>query len=150
MKYVAFFVFLAIVTSATGQFRKTTELKPISNRGYQYYYDLMRMRTPYALQIPLLSIEDMEVRKRYRNFERLDRVGDFLFVVPIIFLFSDLNDGGSNAAQTFLWLITGAVGVDIVLDVFAHAQLRKGIDRYNQLIVTPASSSAGLSIRYVF
>ncbi len=150
MKNIVIFAFLVIGTSAFGQFRKTIELKPISNRGYQYYYDLLRLRTPYALQMPLLSIEDMEVKKRYRNFERLDMVGNFLFIVPTIFLFSDLNTGGSNAARTFLWLVAGAVGADIVLDVFAHAQLRKGIDRYNQLIVTPASSSAGLSIRYVF
>jgi hypothetical protein len=125
-------------------------LKPISNRGFQYYYDLLRLRTPYALQMPLLSIEDSEVTRRYQNFERLDRVGDFLGIVPVVFLFSEWNDGGSNAARTFLWLLLGSIGGDLILDVFANHQLRKGIDRYNQLIVTPASGSAGLAVRYIF
>jgi hypothetical protein len=150
MKAVYVVLFVLMTLGATAQFRKTIELKPISHRGFQYYYDLLRLRTPYALQVPLLSLEDNEVTRRYRNFERLDRVGDFLFVVPVVFLFSDLNDGGSGAAQTFFWLFIGSIGGDLILDLFANRQLRKGVDRYNQLIVAPASGSAGLSLRYVF
>jgi hypothetical protein len=108
------------------------------------------VRTPYALQLPLLSIDDEETNARYRRFERLDLAGNLIFVVPTLFLFSEYNDNSVMAARTFMWLVVGTVGLDLTLDLIAHRQLRKGIDRYNQLIVTPSSATAGISVRYVF
>lgn len=138
------------VSSALAQYRRTIELKPISHQGLQYYYDLRKVRTPYALQLPLLSIDDEETNARYRRFERLDLAGNLIFVVPTLFLFSEYNDNSVTAARTFMWLVVGTVGLDLTLDLIAHRQLRKGIDRYNQLIVTPSSATAGISVRYVF
>ena len=150
MKHVLIAVFTFVVSFAMAQYRRTIELKPISNQGLQYYYDLRKVRTPYALQLPLLSIDDEETHARYRRFERLDLAGNLLIFVPIFYLSSEYNSNSVTAAETFFWMVIGTIGLDLTLDLLAHRQLRKGIDRYNQLIVTPSSASSGLSLRYVF
>lgn len=150
MKYVLIFMVCCSVSSTLAQYRRTIELKPISNQGLQYYYDLRKVRTPYALQLPLLSIDDEETNARYRRFERLDLAGNLVFFLPTLYLFSEYNNNSVTSARTFLWLVVGTVGLDLTLDIIAHRQLRKGIDRYNQLIVMPSSASSGLSVRYVF
>jgi hypothetical protein len=150
MKFVLIAALLAASFSAPAQFRKTVELKPIAKQGFQYFYDLKRMRTPYALQMPLLAVEDERVRAHYRSFEVLDIAGDFLEFIPFIYLISDLNPGGSVGFQTFFLLWLGSIGANLVLDLFAHRQLRKGIDRYNQLIVVPSSHLPGLSLQFRF
>lgn len=150
MKPLVFAVLLAASPAVQAQFIRMVELKPISKRGFNYHYDLKRMRTPYALQLPLLQIEDDEVAMRYKRFENLDLLGEMLAFVPFIYLFSDLNPGGQAGFETFFLLVLGSLAGELVLTIVAHNQLRRGIDRYNQLLVTPSSALPGLSLRYRF
>jgi len=151
MKKLLLFAFLfTAVCSASAQFRKTVELKPIAKRGFNYFYDLKRMRSPYALQMPLLAMENEEINKRYQRFERLSIASDLIVIAPYLFLVSDLNRGGIAAMETFFIIFFSSVGASLTLDLLAHRQLRKGIDRYNQLLVMPSSNLPGMSIRYRF
>lgn len=143
---------LVLISSALyGQRLKSVELKPIYKQGFRYYYDTKRVRTPHALQVPLLSLNDMEVDRRYKNFTLLSDGGSILAIAPLIYVISGTYSSGTGFnPNTFLLLILAAFGLDITLDIFAHHQLKKGIDRYNELIVVPSSSTPGLSLRYRF
>ncbi|MBX2946981.1 MAG: hypothetical protein KF725_14195 [Cyclobacteriaceae bacterium] len=138
-------------SSLYAQRLKTVELKPIYKQGLRYYYDMNRVRTPFALQVPLQSLNDEEINRRYKNFTRLSDVGGLLAFAPLIYILSGTYSSGTSFnPNTFLSLLVAAFGLDITLDLFAHHQLRKGIDRYNELIVVPASNTPGLALRYKF
>lgn len=138
-------------SSLCAQRLKTVELKPIYKQGFRYYYDMNRVRTPFALQVPLLSLNDEEIDRRYKNFTLLSDAGSIIAFAPLIYIISGTYSSGTGFnPDTFLWLILAAFGLDITLDLFAHNQLRKGIDRYNELIVVPSSGTPGLALRYKF
>ncbi len=147
------YICLLVLISSTlyGQRLKTVELKPIYKQGFRYYYDTKRVRTPHALQLPLLGLNDEEVKRRYKNFTLLSDAGNIIAFIPLIYVISGTYSSGTGFnPDTFLWLILAALGLDITLDLFAHNQLKKGIDRYNELIVVPSPNTPGLSLRYRF
>jgi hypothetical protein len=138
-----------ICLSANAQRLKTVELKPIYKEGFRYYYDMKRVRTPYALQVPLLSLNDEEVERRYKNFNRFKNIGNYVPLIPFIYMTSVMNTPGTiYNRDTFLLIFLGTFGLDISLDILAHGQLKKGIGRYNELIVVPSSGTPGLALRY--
>jgi hypothetical protein len=147
-------VLLLVMVSTSGyaQRTKTIELKPIYKQGFTYYYDMNRVKSPYALQVPLLSLEDEEITRRFRNFDRLGLIGDLGLIIPFLAIIpaTSPNSASSINSESVLWLFLAAIGIDLTFDLFAHVQLKKGIDRYNQLIVVPSSAAPGLSLRYRF
>ncbi len=46
---------------ANAQRYRTVELKPITQQGWKYYYDLVKVASPASLEIPLRSVQDEEV-----------------------------------------------------------------------------------------
>ncbi|MBX2961901.1 MAG: hypothetical protein KF687_05260 [Cyclobacteriaceae bacterium] len=151
--FCGFVILLFLLSSnlqAQQRFR-TVELKPIHKDGWRYFYDGKRVNTPYALQIPLSSVNDEEVTKRYKQFTFLSNAGQFLAIVPLVYLIGGVtNSGNIYNPETFFWMVIAIFGIDITLDIVAHSQLKKGIDRYNILILTPSQGAPGLSLRYKF
>jgi hypothetical protein len=125
---------------ARAQFAKSVELKPIQVQGSRYFYDFKHVNSGFSLQIPLQSLDDAEINKRYNNYRILREFGAAVYLVPIIYLFSatyaSSNTGTSsyNDAQTFSILVWSAVAVNIGCNIASNIQLKKGILRYNMLI----------------
>jgi hypothetical protein len=146
---VLFLVMIPFCLSA--QRTRTIELKPIYKQGFTYYYDMKKVKTPYALQVPLLGLEDDEITRRYKNFNRLTTIGNLASLIPVVYILSYTR---SNSyvyhADAFLWVFLATIGFDLTFDLLAHGQLKRGIDRYNQLIVVPSSAVPGLSLKYRF
>jgi len=46
----------------------TVPLKPIHKQGRQYFYDGKRMYSPYAIQVPLQSLNDREINRYFNQF----------------------------------------------------------------------------------
>jgi hypothetical protein len=143
-----FMLLLPMITHA--QRYKTVELKPIFKQGFTYYYDSKKVQTPYALQVPIQALNDDEVNRYYRNFNRLKTAGGLVLIVPAVYLLTTTENGLISNPDAFIWMIIGAFGANIICDVFAHAQLKRSIDRYNQLIVVPSSHMPGVSMKYRF
>jgi hypothetical protein len=140
---------VALPQLAISQRNKTIELKPVYNRGFTFYYDLKKLRTPYALQLPLLSLGDDEATRRYLNFERLKYVSGLVWIAPTIMLLN-IDSGSFVSAQQFSLVLLGALAVNLTCNLLAHRQLKKGVERYNIIIVGPSSQIAGLRVSYKF
>jgi hypothetical protein len=141
-----------IISDVAAQRLKTIELQPIHRQGGRYFYGFNRVDSgPYGLQIPLQSVGDDEVSARYKKFKTFRVLEGVVSLVPLFYLFYlSGNHYQQTNSQTF-WTIWGSsVAAVILLEVGGRSHLKKGIDRYNELILQPSSQSAGLSLTYRF
>lgn len=140
------------------QFTKTIELKPIQAQGWKYYYDFKRVKSPYALQIPLQALDDQEINLRYRRFSNYQDIRGIAYFVPVIFLFTE-EAASQSGANTFLALFAGAIAIDLTFTIISHHELRKAVGRYNEKILQknalglqwqglPRQQLVGLSFRH--
>jgi hypothetical protein len=146
-------VFLAlIIFEAAAQRLKTTELQPIHRQGGRYFYGFNRVDGgPYGLQIPLQSLGDEEVSARYNKFKTFRVIAGVISFVPVFYLLSVTTNHTTQTDPKTFWAIWGgSVAAVVLLEVGGRSHLRKGIDRYNELILQPSSHSAGLSLVYRF
>ncbi len=140
---------------STAQQMKTMELKGIYQQGFNYYYNLKKVDGgAYGLQIPLQSLNDGEINRRYKTFRTLRKIESFIIIVPVVYAFSLVPDSRRHKVNTStIWTVYGASFAAILgLEIAAKIHLNKGIDRYNQLIVSPGSGSAslGATVTYKF
>ncbi len=147
--------FTLVATLSTAQQLKSMKLKGIYHQGFNYYYDLKKVDGgAYGLQIPLQSLNDDEINKRYKTFKTLRTIESIVVVVPVLYAFSLVPDARRHTVNTStIWTVYGvSVATILGLEIVAKHHLSKGIDRYNQLIVAPGSSSAslGATITYKF
>lgn len=155
-------ILLVIVFAANSpclaQFTKTMELKPIQKQGWKYFYDFKRVKSPYALQIPMEVLEDEEISKRYRRFSQYQDLRGIAYLVPLVFLFTEQAQTMSGS-ETFVLLLAGSVVADLTFTIISHHELKKGIARYNEIILSkptlgmqwqqlPSHQLIGLSLRY--
>ena len=129
---------------------KTVELKPIVRQGGVYYYDLKRVHGgAYGLQIPLQSLNDDEINRRYKTFRTLRVSESIVAAAPAFYLISISRNQLIN--QTEFWTVFGAsIGASLGLELVAHLQIKKGIDRYNTLVIGVSSQVVGPSFTYRF
>jgi len=116
---------------------RTMELKPILSHGNKFFYGGTRVRKGYSLQVPLQSLGDKEVNRKFKSYARLRAIGRSSWLIPVAFLlvYSDqFNSTSSGQANTFVWLTYGAFATNIGCNIISNAVLRKGIERYNVLI----------------
>jgi hypothetical protein len=147
--------FTLIASLSTAQELKTMELKGIYHQGLYYYYDLKKVDGgAYGLQIPLQSLNDSIVNKRYKTFKTLRKVEGIVLAVPVIYAFSLIPDSRRHHVDaSSIWIVYGAsIAAMLGIELVAKHHLGKAIDRYNQLIVTPGGGSAslGATITYKF
>lgn len=136
--------------SCTAQKFKTIELKPIVRQGGVYYYDLKRVHGgAYGLQIPLQSLDDDEVNKYYKRFRGWRLVGIGFSVIPAVYIFSLSRNQFLNETQ--FWTVFGVSIVGgLACEVIAIHHIRKGIDRYNTLVLGVSRQEVGPSLTYKF
>ena len=67
-----------------GQKYKTIELKPITKQGWNYFYDLKKVKSPYTLQFPLMGVEDEEIDRLYKGFQTLNTLSTITTLIPLI------------------------------------------------------------------
>ncbi|HWA32568.1 MAG TPA: hypothetical protein VG737_00490, partial [Cyclobacteriaceae bacterium] len=148
---LSFFTLIGYLSTA--QQLKTMELKGIYHHGFHYYYDLKKVDGgAYGLQIPLSGLNDEEVNRRYKTFRTYRTVESIVIFVPVIYRITYIPEARHQKLNsTTFWTIYGvSVLAAIGLEITAKHHLKKGIDRYNQLILSPGSASLGATITYKF
>lgn len=128
---------------------KTVELKPIAKQGWRYYYDLKRVASPIALEIPLLALDDEEVIRYYRASKTLRGAAAAVSFIPLIYIIT-IPASGYLDPTTFWIIFGGTLATQLGLEALGHIKLGKAIDRYNTLIFQPSSSSLGLQLTWRF
>jgi len=150
IKIILSLFLILFILETKAQHTKSAELKPIHRQGSRYFYDFRRVDGgAYGLQIPLQSLGDEEVNIRYKKFKSLRVLEGIFSVVPLFYLFS-LPSNGRPDYHTFLIIYGSSFAGVILVEIGAKAQLRKGIDRYNRLILEPSGRTAGLSLTFKF
>jgi hypothetical protein len=152
MKKTPFLLSLFLLTlsfSAAGQKYKTIELKPITQEGWSYYYDLKKVSSPAALEVPLIAVSDNEVNRYLKAYKNWNSAAGFITLVPLIYILS-VPQNGYVDEQTFWWVFGGTIAAQLGLTAISHIKLGKSIDRYNMLILQPTGRTMGLSVTYKF
>ncbi len=146
-------LFTLFLCDAQSQHTRVTELKPIHQEGRWYYYDFKKIDGgAYALQIPLQSLDDAEINRRYKTFRTLSSFGRVLVFVPIVYLLTlPKNNGYTYLSPNDFWIIFGTtLAAQLAFEIVAKSHLKKGIDRYNTLILQPSGNSLGAALTYKF
>jgi hypothetical protein len=141
-----------IISEVAAQRLRTIELQPIHRQGGSYYYNFKRVEGgPYGLQIPLQSLDDEEINAHYKKFRSFRVFEGAASLVPLIYLLSiTANHQHQPNSQTF-WTVWGVSAAAVIaLEIGARKHLKKGINRYNELILQPSGRSPGLSLTYRF
>lgn len=145
---LSLFLVLFALTS-NGQQYRTVELKPITQQGWRYYYDLKKVTSPVALEVPLLAVNDDEVNRYLKGYKNWTAAAGFVTIVPLIYFLS-LPKSGYVDQETFWWVFGGTIAAQLGMTAVSHVKLGKSIDRYNMLILQPSGRSLGLSVTYKF
>ena len=146
--YLGLFLLL-LSLSARGQQYRTIELKPITQEGWKYYYDLKRVTSPVALEVPLLAVNDEEVTRYLKAYKGWNIASNLVTLVPLVYLLS-LPKNGYIDQETFWWIFGSTVAAQLGMSAISHIKLGKSIDRYNMLILRPTGLNLGLSVTYKF
>jgi hypothetical protein len=136
------------INSSAGQ----QSLKPLSKRGTSYYYDSKKLRNGYSVQVPFQQLNDESINLSFKKYENTRRVGRYSYLVPLVYLITvssshanstnkQLTKSEANVGTALLW---GAFFTNMGCNYFSNIHLRKGVDRYNQLLVK--NNSVGFSI----
>jgi len=129
---------------------RQAELKPIYHSGGRYYYDGKRLDGgAYGVQVPLMSLQDDEINRRYKTFRTLRIIGGVASTIPLFYiLFENHNH---QLTRNEFWTIFGAgIITGLTFNLIGNHHLNKGIDRYNMLIIRPSGRAPGLSLIYKF
>lgn len=135
--------------TALAQQYKTIELKPITQQGWKYYYDLKKVSGPTALEVPLLAVNDQEVTRYLRSYRSWRAAESFITFIPLIYFLS-LPRNQYVDPNTFWWIFGGTLAVQLGLEAIAHVKLGKAVDKYNMIILQPSGRSLGLEVVYRF
>lgn len=148
---IHFFIAIAFLLGATkvsAQRTKSVELKPIVKQGWRYFYDGRKVRSAYALQIPLEALDNKEINERIRKFKKFQALRSVAFLPAFIYLFSYDHPRGyrgrNGFANTYLLLTAGGLAGSVAFNALAHHQMSRAIDIYNLKIAE--GSSIGLTI----
>ena len=128
---------------------RTVELKPITKQGWKYFYDLKKVSSPIALEVPLMSLEDPEINRFVKSSKAWRTAGVIVSFAPVIYLIS-LDKHTYVDQSTFWWIFGGTILAQIGLEAIGHVQFGKGIDKYNRLVLLPSGSSLGLQATWKF
>lgn len=140
---------LLMAGSAFAQQYRTVELKPITQQGWKYFYDMNKVSSPEALEIPLLAVKDDEVTrylKASRNWRTAETV---VTLVPLIYLLT-LPKQKVVDPETFWWTLGGTLALQLGMEAVVHVKLGKAIDKYNMLIMQPTGSVTGVGVNFTY
>lgn len=143
---------IALITASfmvQAQKYRTIELKPITQQGWKYFYDLKKVTSPVALEVPLMSLNDNEVNRYFKKSKAWRDVGAIVTIVPLVYFLTLPNNTQIN--ETTFWVIVGStIAVQIGCEAISHLHLGKAIDRYNYIIMQPSGNSLGVKLTWKF
>jgi hypothetical protein len=150
MKKTLLLIGLVLVTAAAmSQTYKTVELKPITQQGWKYFYDLKRVTGPAALEVPLIAVNDEEVTHHLKGFRTYQTIESVVVIIPLVYVLS-LPRNQYVDPNTFWWVLGGTLAVQLGMEALSHVQLGKAIDKYNMIILRPSGRSFGLELTWRF
>lgn len=150
MKKTLLLIGLALVTGAAmSQTYKTVELKPITQQGWKYFYDLKKVSSPSALEVPLIAVNDEEVTRHLKGFRTYQTIESVVVIIPLVYVLS-LPRNQYVDPNTFWWVFGGTLAVQLGLEAISHVRLGKAIDKYNMIILKPSGRSLGLELTWRF
>lgn len=150
MKKTLFLLMLVVLPLlASAQKYRTIELKPITKQGWQYFYDLKKVSSPVALEVPLLSLNDPEVNRYTKAYKGWNTAGGLVTIIPLVYFLS-LPKNGYVDPNTFWWVFGGTIAAQLGITAVAHVKLGKAIDKYNMVILQPSGRSLGVEVTYRF
>jgi hypothetical protein len=143
------------------QFTKSINLKPIHIQGepafgMKFRYGLKTVKDAYALEIPLIELENEQVSKDYKSFKNFNTAANWVSWAPVFYLAYEIGNaqGGRRfSANNFLAIWTGSLLTAWGLRIGGRVKLRRAINSYNELIFTPESNSQinfGVKVGYRF
>lgn len=150
MKMLIFLFVLLIPAGVLAQRYKTVELKPITKQGWRYYYDLKKVKSHLALEIPLMSLNDEEITKYVQASKAYQSAAIAVAFIPVVYIFTIPGNSGYVNPTTFWIIMGGSLATQIGLNAIGHNKLGKAIDRYNTLIFKPSSRSLGVEMVWRF
>ena len=119
---------------STGQF---IALQPIHFERGRFYYGLEPVQNASSIEIPLLVLDDIEIVQKLKRFRTYSVIARFITLTPMIYLLS--TDQKSFITPQYrnevIYVSVGSLLAHVAIQVLARLQIRKGIDRYNELIV---------------
>lgn len=145
-------IFLLVLTSSQTAFSqkyRTVELKPITQQGWSYFYDMNKVSSPLALEVPLLAVKDNEVNRYLRASKNWRTAESFVTLIPLIYILS-LPRNQYVDPNTFWWIFGGTLAVQLGMEAITHFKLGKAIDKYNMIILQPSGHSLGLQLTWRF
>lgn len=150
MKKTLFLLMLIVLPLlASAQKYRTIELKPITKQGWQYFYDLKKVSSPVALEVPLLSLNDPEVNRYTKGYKGWNAASGLVTIIPLVYFLS-LPKNGYVDPNTFWWVFGGTIAAQLGITAVAHVKLGKAIDKYNMVILQPSGRSLGVEVTYRF
>ncbi len=120
---------------SAGQFMT---LQPIHFEHGRFYYGLEQVQNAASVEIPLLVLDDKEIRQRLHRFRSYSAITKPISLVPLIYLLSTQDQNPIITTQyrnEVIYVAVGSLVTHLVIQGLARRQIRKGVDRYNQLIV---------------
>jgi hypothetical protein len=141
---------LGIQLTLVAQKFQTIEMKPIVKQGGRYFYDFKKVHGgAYGLQIPLQSLNDEEVNRRYKNYRTYNQLAITSSIIPVVYILTISRNQVVSPSE--FWIIFGgALAAAISLELIGQHHIKKGVDRYNSLIIGASSQSLGASLTYKF
>lgn len=118
---------------------KTVELKPITQQGWKYFYDLKRVSSPAALEVPLLAVDDPEVTRYLKASKNWKSAEQFVTLIPLVY-FLTLPRTQYVDPNTFWWIFGGTIAAQLGMEAISNAKLGLAIDKYNLIILRPTGS----------
>ncbi len=139
----------ALTCGAQAPQYKTVQLKPITQEGWKYFYDLRKVSGPAALEVPLLAVNDVEVTRYLRSYRSWNAAASAVTLVPLIYILS-LPRNQYVDPNTFWWILGGSLAAQLGMTAISHIKLGKAVDKYNEIILQPSGRSLGLEVIYRF
>jgi len=137
--------FMTLYVNSTAQ--STKDLHPIEVKkgifGTKYFYNGQTFQSPYALQIPLMEVNDPQVIRDFTAFEKSMKTAKIVNLISSgISLYAFFNR--DNMPGGTYWATLGAAGAAAAFfNIRSGIYIDKAVGRYNKVV-----SGAELGFQY--
>jgi hypothetical protein len=137
--------FMALYVNSTAQ--STKDLHPIEIKkgifGNKYFYNDQSFQSPYALQIPLMQVNDSQVTRDFMVFEKSRNTAKIVNLISSGILIYTFFNREKMSDGTYLAALGTVGAVSAFFNIRSGIHLDKAIGRYNKIV-----SGAELGVQY--
>jgi hypothetical protein len=162
MKTTLCFFLLFLIAPLT--YAQDLKLEPIKAERWsfkikRFSYGEMRFSNPEKLEIPIRSLGDETATKHYHRFKVYNATADVCAVIMFASLgygLVEANNEGTNWENTPAYpVFAGAVVIGLATRLIGYSQLRRSINRYNEVLgnkvnmslINPVQGQMGLGLK---